>query len=155
LYRGGFLHDIGKVGLPDRILNKPGPLDEAEWQIMRTHPVRGEEICKPLRSLEGVLPIIRNHHERWDGSGYPDGLSGERIPLLARILQFADIYDALTSARPCKQAMQTADALEIMQRETDRGWRDPELMHAFAHMHRESLDSGTWREAGVMQDSLR
>jgi putative two-component system response regulator len=155
LYRGGFLHDIGKVGMPDRILHKPGPLDEEEWQTMRTHPERGEEICKPLRSLEPVLPIIRSHHERWDGSGYPDGLVGDRIPLLARVLQLADIFDALTNARPYKEAMTDNDALLLMQQETDRGWRDPELMHIFTCLHREALSSGPWREARAMQDSLR
>jgi putative two-component system response regulator len=155
LYRGGFLHDIGKVGMPDRILHKPGPLDEEEWRTMRTHPLHGEEICRPLRSLEPVLPIIRSHHERWDGSGYPDGLVGDRIPLLARILQLADIFDALTNARPYKEAMADADALLLMQQETDRGWRDPELMFIFRRLHREALTSGPWREARAMQDSLR
>jgi putative two-component system response regulator len=155
LYRGGFLHDIGKVGIPDRILFKHGPLDREEWQIMRTHPLRGEEICKPLRSLERVLPIIRNHHERWDGSGYPDGLKGHEIPLLARILQVADIYDALTSPRPYKDAMRAEDALDIMWQETERGWRDPELMRIFAQLHRDAISSDTWREAREMHDSLR
>ena len=103
LYRGGYLHDIGKIGIPDAILFKRGPLTSEEWEVMRSHPVRGEEICRPMRSLAPVLPIIRSHHERWDGSGYPDGLAGEDIPLLARILQVADIYDALTSERPYKQ----------------------------------------------------
>jgi putative two-component system response regulator len=155
LHRGGYLHDIGKVGIPDRILFKPGPLDEEEWETMRTHPLRGEEICKPLRSLEKVLPIIRHHHERWDGTGYPDGLAGDKIPLLARVLQMADIYDALTSARPYKEAMPADKALEIMNRETDRGWRDPELMHAFTRLHVDSLSTETWREARGMQESLR
>lgn len=155
LYRGGYLHDIGKVGIPDRILYKPGPLDEEEWEIMRTHPLRGEDICKPLRSLERVLPIIRNHHERWDGSGYPDGLKGKNIPLLARILQFADIYDALTNSRPYKKAISHDEALTIMLGETEQGWRDPELMRIFAEMHREPADNGPWREAHAMQNSLR
>jgi putative two-component system response regulator len=155
LYRGGYLHDIGKVSIPDRILFKPGPLDAEEWETMRTHPQRGEDICKPLRSLERVLPIIRHHHERWDGSGYPDGLSGAQIPRLARILQMADIYDALTSARPYKEAMPAQNALEIMQRETEKGWRDPELMETFTRLHRDSVSTETWREARAMQESLR
>jgi cyclic di-GMP phosphodiesterase len=155
LYRGGYLHDIGKIGMPDRILFKPGPLDEEEWETMRTHPLRGEEICRPLRSLEKVLPIIRYHHERWDGSGYPDKLRGAEIPLLARVLQMADIYDALTNARPYKKGMTPEDALEIMHRETAQGWRDPELMDAFTRLHRDSLRTETWREARAMQDSLR
>ena len=80
LYMGGFLHDVGKVGIPDSVLFKPGKLNEEEWEIMRAHPVRGEEICRPLVSLRGVLPIIRHHHERWDGTGYPDGLQRHRDP---------------------------------------------------------------------------
>jgi putative two-component system response regulator len=155
LYRGGYLHDIGKVGLPDKILLKPGPLDEQEWETMRTHPTRGEDICRPLRSLEKVLPIIRHHHERWDGSGYPDGLKGEQIPLLARVLQIADIYDALTSERPYKNAVPGKEALGIMQQETDRGWRDPELMGLFLRLQRDEFSSDTWRDAASVQQSLR
>src|SRR5580692_9282761 len=105
LYRGGYLHDIGKIGIPDAILFKRGALTSEEWEVMRSHPVRGEEICHPMRSLAPVLPIIRSHHERWDGTGYPDGLAGEEIPLVARILQVADIFDALTTERPYKLAL--------------------------------------------------
>src|ERR1039458_5519140 len=111
LYRGGYLHDIGKVGIPDSILFKPGKLTAEEWVTMRTHTVRGEEICRHLKSLSTVLPIIRHHHERWDGSGYPDGLRGDQIPLLARVLQIADIYDALTYERPYKPAFPPAEAI--------------------------------------------
>src|ERR1700727_873929 len=128
LYRGGYLHHIGKIGIPDAILFKQGELTSPEWEVMRSHPVRGEEICHPMRSLAPVLPIIRSHHERWDGSGYPDGLRGEEIPLLARILQVADIYDALTTARPYKPALPHHEALQIMLDESSRGWRDPELV---------------------------
>src|SRR5579872_3464177 len=124
LYRAGFLHDIGKVGIPDSILFKPGKLTADEWTTMRTHTIRGEEICRHLRSLRPVLPVIRGHHERWDGSGYPDGLSGRQIPLLARVLQLADIYDALTSPRPYKPAFTPAEAIRILEEETERGWRD-------------------------------
>ncbi len=131
LYRGGYLHDLGKVALPDSILFKPASLNEQEWETMRRHPEAGEAICRLLPSLAPVLPIIRSHHERWDGSGYPDGLRGRSIPLLARILQLADIYDALTSRRPYKDAYSREEALDIMQEETDRGWRDPELMDLF------------------------
>jgi len=126
LYRGGYLHDIGKIGIPDAILFKRGLLTEAEWQIMRQHTLRGEEICRTMKTLAPVLPIIRSHHERWDGSGYPDGLRGEQIPLLARILQVADIYDALTTARPYKPAFSHPHAVEIMLEEARRGWRDPD-----------------------------
>ena len=135
LYRGGYLHDVGKVGIPDSILFKPGPLTAEEWVAMRSHTTRGEEICRHLKSLRPVLPIIRHHHERWDGSGYPDGLRGTQIPLLARILQTADIYDALTSARPYKRAIEPGEALEEMQRETLRGWRDPAIMKLFIRLH--------------------
>jgi putative two-component system response regulator len=132
LYRGGFLHDIGKIGIPDAILFKRGMLTADEWDVMRSHPVRGEEICHPMRSLWPVLPIIRSHHERWDGSGYPDGLRGEDIPLLARILQVADIYDALTTERPYKLALSPETAFTVMEEEVRRGWRDPELVPLFA-----------------------
>jgi cyclic di-GMP phosphodiesterase len=154
LYRGGYLHDIGKVGMPDAILLKPGPLDDTEWETMRRHPEKGETICRPLRSLEKVLPIIRSHHERWDGSGYPDGLGRDQIPLLARVLQLADIYDALTSVRPYKTAMTPKTALELMQAETRRGWRDPELMRVFVTLHADTLSHEAWRDAQAMQQSL-
>ncbi len=135
LYQGGYLHDVGKVGIPDSILFKPGTLTAEEWAIMRSHAVRGEEICRPVKSLAPVLPVIRHHHERWDGTGYPDGLRREQIPHLARIVQVADIYDALTSERPYKPAMDVPEALRLMQEETDRGWRDPELMKLFIRLH--------------------
>jgi putative two-component system response regulator len=155
LYRGGYLHDIGKVAMPDDILCKPGPLDDKEWETMRQHPVRGEEICKPLRSMARVLPIIRHHHERWDGTGYPDGLKGEQIPLLARVLQLADIYDALTNTRPYKKPMSADQAIDLMQQETERGWRDPNLMRTFVRLHRDAMSTETWRDAKAMHDSLR
>jgi len=131
LHRGGYLHDIGKVCVPDSILFKKGPLTEEEWVIMRSHTVKGEEICLPMKTLSPVLPIIRNHHERWDGTGYPDGIRGEAIPLLARVLQIADIYDALTTARPYKPALTIAEAMQILEDEVRRGWRDPELVPLF------------------------
>jgi putative two-component system response regulator len=139
LYRGGYLHDVGKVGIPDSILFKPGKLDAEEWVVMRSHPARGEEICRPLESLKPVLPIIRHHHERWDGSGYPDGLRGEQIPMLARILQMADIYDALTSPRPYKPAYAPECALQLLAEETARGWRDPRIFKMFMRLHRDII----------------
>jgi len=131
LHRGGYLHDIGKIGIPDDVLFKRGKLNEEEWAVMRTHTLIGEEICRHMKALAPVLPIIRSHHERWDGSGYPDGLAGEKIPLLARVLQFADIYDALTTVRPYKGALSPAEATDILRRETERGWRDPALLPVF------------------------
>jgi putative two-component system response regulator len=132
LYRGGYLHDIGKIAIPDAILFKRGALTAEEWEVMRSHPARGEEICRPMQSLAAVLPIIRSHHERWDGSGYPDGLAGEDIPLLARILQVVDIYDALTTERSYKLALSPKESFAVMEEEVRRGWRDPELVPLFA-----------------------
>lgn len=139
LYVGGYLHDVGKIGIPDSVLLKPGKLTGEEWEIMRTHSVRGEEICRPLKLLRGILPLVRHHHERWDGTGYPDGLRGTGIPLLARVLQVVDIYDALTNPRPYKQALSSARALEILQEETDLGWRDKEIASLFIRTHRRTL----------------
>jgi putative two-component system response regulator len=127
----GYLHDIGKVGIPDAILLKAGSLTPAEQAVMQQHVFIGERICQPLRSLRGVVPIIRHHHERWDGTGYPDGLSGEAIPLLARVFQLLDIYDALTNERPYKSALSPEASLQLMREETQRGWRDPNLMARF------------------------
>ena len=139
LHRGGYMHDIGKVGIPDSILFKRGKLTPEEWDVMRTHTTRGVEICRHLKSLAPVVPIIRHHHERWDGSGYPDGLAGEQIPLLARLLQVGDIYDALTSARPYKEAVSPAKALRVIREETARGWRDPRLVELFFKLHKDVI----------------
>ncbi|MBD1913598.1 MULTISPECIES: HD domain-containing phosphohydrolase [unclassified Leptolyngbya] len=129
---GSYLHDIGKVGIPDHVLLKTEKLTPEEWEIMRQHVLIGERICEPLRTMRGVVPIIRHHHERWDGSGYPDGLSGNSIPFLAQVFQMIDIYDALTSERPYKAALEPAASLQVMREETQRGWRNPELMEKFA-----------------------
>ncbi len=129
---GGYLHDIGKVGIPDAVLLKRGTLTADEWQIMRQHVLIGEQICLPLRTMRGVVPIIRHHHERWDGSGYPDGLKGQSIPHLAQVFQVIDIYDALTSERPYKKAFSPEEALKIMKDETLNGWRNPELIKQFS-----------------------
>jgi len=137
LYRGGILHDLGKIAVPDAILLKPGPLSVEERRIIEQHPVRGFEICSALRSFRDVLPIIRNHHERRDGSGYPDGLAGEQIPLLARILQTVDIYDALTTDRPYRRAMLPEQALSVMEEEVRRGWWDAHLVAEFTALLRQ------------------
>jgi putative two-component system response regulator len=131
---GGVVHDIGKIKVPDAILLKPGPLTKEEWVVMREHPVAGERICAPLKSFRQVLPIIRHHHEKRDGSGYPDGLRGDEIPLTARVLQVVDIYDALTSDRPYKSAMPAAAAIKIMKEEVQNGWWDPDVFVAFEHL---------------------
>src|ERR1700690_476681 len=131
LRRGGILHDIGKIAVPEQVLQKPGPLTDDEWKIMKQHPVIGERICAPLKSFRLVLPIIRHHHEKLDGSGYPDGLKGEQIPLTARILQTVDIYDALTTDRPYRPALPIEEALETMRNEAKRGWWDCALIDEF------------------------
>ncbi len=137
---GGYLHDIGKVGIPDAVLLKKGELTPEDWQIMQQHVLIGEKICQPLRSMQGVIPIIRHHHERWDGSGYPDRLKGHEIPYVAQIFQLIDIYDALRSERPYKRAFSSAEALTVMQKETDSGWRNPKLMQQFAEFIRFSYE---------------
>jgi len=156
LYRGGYLHDIGKIGIPDAILFKRGLLTDEEWQTMRQHTIRGEQICRPMKTLAPVLPIIRSHHERWDGTGYPDGLHGEEIPLLARILQIADIYDALTTARPYKPAFSHQHSIEIMLEEARRAWRDPELVPLFAEVTQRGTetDLSPWPGNMSMYQSL-
>jgi putative two-component system response regulator len=126
-----WLHDIGKIAVPERILLKPGPLDAAETKIMREHPIIGEKICAPLKSLRPILPVIRHHHEKMDGSGYPDGIKGEAIPLKARILQVADIYDALTTDRPYRSALPYGEALEILSSEAEEGWLDSSVVRKF------------------------
>jgi putative two-component system response regulator len=128
---GGYLHDIGKVGIPDAVLLKKGSFTPEEREIMCHHVMIGEKICKPLRTMGGVIPIIRYHHERWDGSGYPDGLVGNAIPYLAQVFQILDIYDALTSERPYKRAFTIEEALEIIAQETAKGWRNPQLVKQF------------------------
>jgi putative two-component system response regulator len=136
LRRAGVVHDIGKVVVPDSILLKPGPLSLDEIAVMRKHPVVGERICAPLKTLRLVLPIIRHHHEKQDGSGYPDSLHGDEIPLSARILQLADVFDALTTDRPYRKAVPHDVALEMMNQESVRGWWDGELFAEFADMIR-------------------
>src|SRR6266478_530440 len=131
LRRGGLLHDIGKLAVPEHILLKPGALTPEERKIMENHTIAGERICKPLRSFRPVLPIIRHHHEKQDGSGYPDGLKGDQIPLTARILQITDIYDALTTDRPYRKALSAEKAFEIMREEANRGWWDSSILNVF------------------------
>jgi cyclic di-GMP phosphodiesterase len=135
----GIVHDVGKVAVPDLILLKPGPLTPEEMVIMRKHSEVGERICAPLRSFRLVLPIIRHHHEKRNGSGYPDGLRGEEIPLTARILQLADVYDALTTDRPYRTAVASEVALSMMDEEATHGWWDRDLFEVFRDMIRESL----------------
>lgn len=130
LIRGAILHDIGKIGVPDYILRKPGPLTDEEWELMRRHPLIGAEIISNVPFLEGAIPIIRHHHERWDGQGYPDRLATNDIPLSARLFAVADSFDAMISHRPYRDALPVQEA-------TNRLWRaagrqlDPELVKPF------------------------
>jgi putative two-component system response regulator len=121
LHRGGYLHDIGKVGVPDSVLLKPGPLTRDESALMRRHPEIGDSLCAPLQSLRAVRPIVLSHHERIDGSGYPAGLRGDDIPLLAQIVGIVDVYDALTSQRPYRAALSHEEAVTFILAETDAG----------------------------------
>jgi putative two-component system response regulator len=134
LKRGGYLHDLGKIAVPDEILKKGTDLTPPEWEIMKLHPITGENICRPLHSLRLVLPIIRHHHEHTDGSGYPDGLSGPEIPVLPRILQVVDVYDALRTARSYKPALTHDQAAQTMREEAARGLWDSELVDEYFAM---------------------
>jgi putative two-component system response regulator len=126
---GGALHDIGKIGVPREIINKAGPLDIGEWEIIKNHPDIGYKICLPLRmNLGPALDVIRYHHEKLDGSGYPDGLKGEEISTVARIMAVSDIFDALITDRPYRKAMPRAKALEILRKEAEEGKLDREVV---------------------------
>ena len=142
LRRAGIVHDIGKVAVPETILLKPGRLTSEEFVIMQQHPILGERICAPLKSFRLVLPVIRYHHEKLNGTGYPDGLKGEDIPLTARVLQIVDVYDALTTERPYKSAFASSKALEIMEEEVNKGWWDPRIFGEFRRL----VASGAWAD---------
>jgi putative two-component system response regulator len=134
LEQGGFIHDLGKVAIPDVVLFKPGPLTAAEYALVKTHPSVGERICAPLRTLERARPIIRSHHETLDGKGYPDGLRGDSVPLVAQITGIADVFDALTSDRPYRRAVGVAAAMDQLWGEASRGKYDPTLVAEFAQV---------------------
>ena len=134
LRRGGYLHDLGKIAVPDEILKKGSNLTPEEWDVMKRHPLTGENICKPLKSLRLVLPIIRFHHEHSDGTGYPDGLHKDQIPLLPRILQVVDVYDALRTARPYKPTLSHEQSALTMRVEAQNGLWDEELVAEFFAM---------------------
>ncbi len=132
LHRGGFLHDIGMLSIPDEVLRKAGPLEPEEYELMKSHTTVGDSLCGNLRSLESVRPIIRHHHERYDGSGYPDGLSGDEIPLVAQIMGLVDVYDAVTTRRPYQGPHTGQQAIDILRDQVARGWRRADLVDAFA-----------------------
>jgi putative two-component system response regulator len=150
LRRGGLVHDIGKLAVPEHILLKPGPLTQEERKIMERHTVAGERICAPLRSFRHVLPIIRHHHEKWDGSGYPDGLKRDEIPITARVLKVTDVYDALTTDRPYRQALSPGRALAIMWEEAKRGWWDTSILEVF-----EAIVLGSGLDAAQLAEVTR
>jgi putative nucleotidyltransferase with HDIG domain len=139
--QAGLLHDIGKIGVPEPVLRKHGPLDAAEWVVMRRHPVTGAQIVAPFEHLAGAAVIIRHHHERCDGSGYPDGLAGDAIPLGARIVAVADVFDALTSERPYRAAFSSVAAIDHLVSEA--GIRlDAIVVTAALHAYRDVGDVG-------------
>ena len=131
LHCGGYLHDVGKVGVPDAVLLKPGPLTAAERELIRRHPDIGDSLCAPLQSLRRVRPIIRHHHERLDGSGYPGGLRGDEVPLLAQIVSIVDVYDALTTTRPYRGALPHSDAVRELLTGVRAGHFNARFVEAF------------------------
>jgi len=138
VHTGGILHDVGKIGCPDCILNKPGPLTPQEFEVIKRHPMQGWEICRHLKSLGPItLGCIRNHHERLDGTGYPDALTEGEIPVTTRIMSIVDVFDALATARAYKPAFPTDTCFKILREESQRGWWDGELVEAFIDMMRE------------------
>ena len=141
LSQGALMHDLGKIGIPDNILKKPGGLDESEFEIIKQHPMMTSEILDTLETSDHFAAIARSHHERWDGTGYPDGLNGEDIPLLARIVAIADAWDAMTSNRVYRDAMSENIALDIFEREQDSGQWDPYLVGKFIKLIRQGKGS--------------
>jgi putative two-component system response regulator len=131
LHRGGFLHDIGMLTIPDGVLNKTGPLEPEEYERIKSHTIVGDSLCGSLRSLAAVRPIIRWHHERLDGSGYPDGLRGDAIPVTAQIMGIVDVYDAVTTQRPYQRAKSIEDAVDMLRSQVSRGWRHKNVVEAF------------------------
>jgi cyclic di-GMP phosphodiesterase len=132
LHRGGFLHDIGMLAIPDTVLRKRGPLEPEEYALIKSHTVVGDGLCGNLRSLQAIRPIVRHHHELLDGSGYPDGLRGDEVPLLAQIIGIVDAYDALTTERPYQRAQSVEQALDLLRLQVARGWRRSDLVDGFA-----------------------
>jgi putative two-component system response regulator len=157
LYRGAFLHDIGMLSIPDGILRKSGRLEPEEYDVIKSHPVIGDALCANLRTLHAVRPIVRHHHERLDGSGYPDGLKGDEVPLLAQIVSIVDLFEAITMGREYVAPRSAIEALQVLRHETEVGWRRPDLVEPFAALVRAgALEKflGAVREAPVGLDDL-
>jgi len=131
LHRGGFLHDIGMLAIPPSVLLKAGPLDPDEFERIKSHTIIGDDLCRNLRSLQAVRPIVRHHHERRDGTGYPDGLCGDDIPLLAQIISVVDLYDAVTHARPYQRTHAPDEAIRLLRMQVDEGLRDATIVETF------------------------
>jgi HD-GYP domain-containing protein (c-di-GMP phosphodiesterase class II) len=147
LEQGAFLHDVGKIGISDTILLKPGPLTEDEWVEMRRHPVLGYQLLSAVPFLKEASVLVLNHHERFDGSGYPAGLTGEAIPLPARIFAVVDAYDALTSDRPYREARPQEEAVAELRRGAGT-YFDPRVVEAFVEMLAEPLELAVKSAAG-------
>jgi putative two-component system response regulator len=137
---GGFLHDLGKIAVPDGVLLKAGPLSADERRLMEGHPAAGDRLVVPMRTLGLVRPIIRHHHERWDGRGYPDRLGGEEVPMLARLMAIVDVYDALCTQRPYKSPFGEEVALRSLHQGARDGQFDPELVRVFLELRQASAD---------------
>lgn len=131
---GALLHDIGNIGIPDSILLKPSGLSQMEFDEMKLHPIIGQQVIKPLAAAEVICSMIRSHHEKLDGSGYPDGLAGEEIPTLVKILSVVDVYDSLRGERSYRDAFTHESALEILQQEAERGWWDATYVELLTHL---------------------
>ncbi len=142
LYRGAFLHDVGKIAIPDRVLLKKGRLTRKEYELMKRHPAIGDDLCSTVRFFESVRPLVRHHHERLDGCGYPDGLVGDQVPLLAQIVSIVDVFDALTTNRPYRKALATSTAYRIMRDDARGGWCREELVETFIDLRRASEIAG-------------
>lgn len=132
LHRGGFLHDIGMLAIPDDMLRRTAALEPAEFEIVKSHTLVGDALCASLRSLQSVRPIVRHHHERLDGTGYPDGLRGDDVPLLAQIISAIDLHDAATSARAYQRPLLSSEAIDVLRRQVDQGWRRKDVVEHVA-----------------------